>query len=145
LPISLVGHVCDSLRFFQARVTPSYLSDLLSSVNFNCGELGDIGCGSAVNFGHLCPLPGSASRGPSVSLRLEDLVHDLGPGRDYWPQFAPVDNLSGPGACMPGQPRNLFDRHALVTHHADERDQCRLPVSLTVARLLLDGRNRTLW
>ena len=45
---------------------------------------------------------------------------------------------------MPGQPRNLFHGHALVTHHADERDPCRRSVSRSIARCLLDGKNRTL-
>jgi len=53
--------------------------------------------------------------------RLEDLVHHLGPGRDHRAQFPPVDDLGSPRASVPGQPGDLLDRHALVTHHADER------------------------
>ena len=90
-------------------------------------------------------LPGSASGGPSASIRLEDLVHDLCPGRNYRPQLAPVDHLGSPRAGVPSQPRDLLHRHALVTHHADERDPCRRSVLLNVAECLLDGRNRTLW
>jgi hypothetical protein len=30
-------------------------------------------------------------------------------------------DLCGPGTSMTRQPRDLLDRHSLITHHADER------------------------
>src|SRR5689334_14107256 len=54
-------------------------------------------------------------------LGLEDLVHDLGAGRDHRAQFTAVDDFGGAGAGMPSQAGDLLDRHALVAHHAHER------------------------
>jgi hypothetical protein len=39
----------------------------------------------------------------------EDLIHDLGSGRDHRPQFPAVHDLGCPGGGVPDQPSDLFD------------------------------------
>jgi len=45
-------------------------------------------------------------------MRLEKPVHGFGSGGQHRPQFAPVDNLGGPGARVARKPCYLFDRHS---------------------------------
>src|SRR5258708_33314556 len=57
-------------------------------------------------------------RGAPAVLRLEDLVHDLGAGRDDRAQLAPANDFGGARAVMPGLAAGTPPPHPLEVHPA---------------------------